>query len=92
MEKRESAGWKFEYCWTLRSQELSDFATICDNHPASRFPHKRVCSRATPESRITPADEMLIITTDRVRGCLRQQNSVASCVRLCSRAAWRLKP
>jgi len=63
-------GWKKEYSFTLRPRQLSDFAEMCRYHqtsPESPFTRKRICSRATPEGRITLADEKLIETRHGIR-------------------------
>jgi N-hydroxyarylamine O-acetyltransferase len=68
MQKRESDGsWKPQYSFTLDPRRLTDFAAMCHFHqtsPESSFTTKRICSRATPQGRITLA-EMKLITTIR---------------------------
>lgn len=71
VEKQEASGsWKAEYSFTLQPRQLSDFAVMCHYHqtsPQSSFTRKRVCTRATPEGRITLADGKLIVTAGGVR-------------------------
>ena len=57
--------WKGEYTFSLIPRRLDEFAPMCHYHqtsPESPFTRKRVCSRATPDGRITLADRKLIIT------------------------------
>jgi len=66
VEKAEPAGsWKGEYSFSLVPRRLDEFAPMCHYHqtsPESPFTRKRICSRATPDGRITLADRKLIIT------------------------------
>jgi N-hydroxyarylamine O-acetyltransferase len=58
--------WTAAYVFSLTPRALSDFAPRCDElqtSPASIFTHKRICTRATPEGRISLANERLITTT-----------------------------
>jgi len=69
VEKLSDGNWKTEYSFTLQPRELSDFAGMCHYHqtsPRSSFTQKRVCTRATPEGRITLANGKLIVTTNGV--------------------------
>jgi N-hydroxyarylamine O-acetyltransferase len=62
--------WKREYSFTLQSRQISEFAEMCDYHqtsPESHFTRKRICSRPTPEGRITLSDRTLIETRNGVR-------------------------
>jgi N-hydroxyarylamine O-acetyltransferase len=71
MEMAEpSADWKRQYSFTLIPRQLGEFVGMCHYHqtsPESSFTQKRICSRATPEGRITLADRKLIITRDGKR-------------------------
>jgi len=66
VEKAEPAGsWNGEYSFSLVPRRLDEFAPMCHYHqtsPESPFTRKRICSRATPDGRITLADRKLIIT------------------------------
>ncbi len=67
MEVRADGKWKRQYSFTLQPGNLSDFADMCRYHqtsPDSHFMRHRICSRATPEGRITLSDLMLIETRD----------------------------
>jgi N-hydroxyarylamine O-acetyltransferase len=71
MERTEPDGdWKRQYSFSLIPRQLIDFAPMCQYHqtsPESPFTRKRICSRATPEGRITFADGKLIITRNGKR-------------------------
>jgi N-hydroxyarylamine O-acetyltransferase len=71
MERAERGGpWKRQYSFTLTPRSLSDFAPMCHYHqtsPESPFTRKSVCSRATPDGRITLADRRLIFTRNGIR-------------------------
>jgi N-hydroxyarylamine O-acetyltransferase len=57
--------WQGEYSFALIPRLLDDFAPMCHYHqtsPESPFTRKGICSRATPDGRITLADRKLIIT------------------------------
>jgi N-hydroxyarylamine O-acetyltransferase len=57
--------WKPQYSFTLTPRRLEEFAAMCRYHqtsPESPFTRKRVCSRATPDGRITLADMKFIVT------------------------------
>ena len=83
LERRDGeADWKTQYLFGLKSRRLEEFAEMCRYHqtsPQSPFTRKRVCSRATPEGRIT-LSEMKLITTN---GDRREELS------LTSEAEWR---
>ncbi len=57
--------WKPQYSFSLQPRRLEEFAAMCHYHqtsPESSFTQKRICSRATPEGRITLSDMRLIVT------------------------------
>jgi N-hydroxyarylamine O-acetyltransferase len=64
--QREGEGeWKPQYRFTLEPHEYSDYVQMCHYHqtsPQSHFTKARVCTRATPEGRIT-LSELRFITT-----------------------------
>jgi N-hydroxyarylamine O-acetyltransferase len=66
VERADSyGGWKGEYTFSLLPRRLDEFAPMCHYHqtsPESPFTRKRICSKATPDGRITLADRKLIIT------------------------------
>ena len=66
-----------QYSFTLQARRLEEFAGMCHYHqtsPLSSFTQKRVCSRATPEGRIT-LSEMKLIVTNKVG---RDERTLAS--------------
>ncbi len=66
MQRTEPDGnWRPQYSFSLEPRSLEDFAGMCRYHqtsPDSSFTQKRICSRATPEGRITLSDLKLIVT------------------------------
>ena len=70
MERGPDSRWQAGYLFTLKPRRLYDFTYAChymQTSPDSHFTQKRVCSRATPEGRVTLSDMKLIITTDGQR-------------------------
>ncbi len=62
--------WKRQYAFTLQPRQLAEFAAMChyqQTSPDSHFTQHRICSRATPDGRITLTDGKLIETHDGVR-------------------------
>jgi N-hydroxyarylamine O-acetyltransferase len=62
--------WKPQYSFSLQSRQLEDFAGMCDYHqtsPESSFTQNRICSRATPDGRITLSGMKLIATVSGQR-------------------------
>ena len=62
--------WKPQYSFSLQPRYLEEFAGMCHYHqtsPKSSFTQKRVCSRATPEGRITLSEMKLIVTNQGQR-------------------------
>jgi N-hydroxyarylamine O-acetyltransferase len=78
LEKAERDGrWKPQYSFMLAPHSLEDFAARCNYHqtsPDSHFVQNRICTRATPEGRIT-LSEMKLITTRNGR---REERLLAS--------------
>jgi N-hydroxyarylamine O-acetyltransferase len=57
--------WLRQYSFDLRPRQLSDFAAMCVWHqtsPDSVFTQRRICTRTTPDGRIT-LSELRLITT-----------------------------
>jgi N-hydroxyarylamine O-acetyltransferase len=64
------AAWRRQYSFTLRPRSLEEFSPMCHYHqtsPESPFTRKSICSRATPQGRITIADRKLIVTRNGER-------------------------
>jgi N-hydroxyarylamine O-acetyltransferase len=77
-QRDEGDEWKAQYRFTLRSHTYADYAEMCRYHqtsPQSHFTKARICSRATPEGRIT-LSEMRFITTSKKGG--RQERILES--------------
>ena len=54
------------YVFTLAPRLLEEYAPMCawqQTSPESHFTRRRVCTRATPDGRVTLADDRLIVTT-----------------------------
>jgi len=66
MEKSLPDGnWNPQYSFSLQPRRLEEYAGMCRYHqtsPESSFTQNRICSRATPDGRIT-LSEMKLITT-----------------------------
>lgn len=66
VERTEPDGtWKPQYAFTLVPRRLDEFAPMCHYHQTSSespFTRKKVCSKATPDGRITVSERNLIIT------------------------------
>jgi N-hydroxyarylamine O-acetyltransferase len=78
MQRDEGNEWKAQYRFTLRGYTYADYAEMCRYHqtsPQSHFTKARICSRATPEGRIT-LSEMRLITTSQSGG--RQERTLTS--------------
>ncbi len=72
LRRREPGGaWEREYGFSLRPRALADFAPGCRYHqtsPDSGFTRGRICSRLTPDGRVTLSDLRLITTVRGERG------------------------
>ncbi len=69
-QQHPGSGWTPQYLFTLRPYQLEDFTPMCQFHqtdPASPFTRKRVCTRATPQGRLTLSEDRLITTTGTTR-------------------------
>lgn len=71
VEKAGSDGmWKPQYSFSLQPRTLEDFSGMCHYHqtsPESHFTQNRICSRATPDGRITLSGMKLITTVNGQR-------------------------
>ena len=64
------AAWKAQFRFTLQPYEYSDYEEMCRYHqtsPQSHFTRGRICSRATPDGRVTLSEMRLIITRNGER-------------------------
>ncbi|MFP2931330.1 arylamine N-acetyltransferase family protein [Pyxidicoccus sp. 3LG] len=65
-----TSGWGVEYALSLTPRELRDFEGMCHHHqtsPESIFTQRRLCTRLTPQGRVTLKQGALVITTDGAR-------------------------
>ena len=71
MEKSLPDGnWKPQYSFSLQPRRLEEYAGMCRYHqtsPESSFTQNRICSRATPDGRITLSEMKLITTSNGER-------------------------
>jgi N-hydroxyarylamine O-acetyltransferase len=61
--RQEDGLWSAKYVFTLQPRRLEEFAAMCVYHqtsPNSTFPRARICSRATPQGRVTLSEMRLI--------------------------------
>jgi N-hydroxyarylamine O-acetyltransferase len=68
--RRARDEWEQKYRFTLEPHEFVDYAEMCRFHqtsPQSHFTQNRICSRATPEGRITLSGMRLIVTSKNGR-------------------------
>ena len=67
-ERAEDGSWTPHYRFTLRPRQLSDFADECVRKQDAPFwRDRRICTRATPDGRVTLSDLRLITTTHGVK-------------------------
>lgn len=65
-----AAEWKSQYRFSLKPYQYADYAEMCRFHqtsPESHFTRQRICSRLTPQGRISLSDMRLIVTADDTR-------------------------
>lgn len=61
-----ASGWEAQYLLSPTPHALADFAGMCHFHqtsPESHFTRGRLCTRATPEGRVTLKEGALVVTT-----------------------------
>ena len=61
----DNGRWKRQYSFSLETRKLQDFRDMCHYHqtsPDSHFTQNRICSRATPNGRITLSGMKFIVT------------------------------
>jgi N-hydroxyarylamine O-acetyltransferase len=69
-QRRGDGEWKDQYRFTLQPHTYPDYAGMCHYHqtsPQSHFTRARVCTRATPDGRITLSELRLITTRNGER-------------------------
>lgn len=70
MRHERDGSWSARFRFTLAEWQLADYAGMCRYHqtsPDSHFTRGRICTRLTPEGRVTIADGRLIVTTADAR-------------------------
>lgn len=70
MQRDEAGEWKAQYRFSQEPHVYADYAGMCHYHqtsPESHFTRRRVCSRLTPEGRVTVSEMRLITTKDGKR-------------------------
>jgi N-hydroxyarylamine O-acetyltransferase len=68
--RETTSGWEAQYAVSSAPRELADFAGMCHHQqtsPESIFTQRRLCTRATPDGRITLKEGALVVTTGGVR-------------------------
>jgi N-hydroxyarylamine O-acetyltransferase len=63
MQREGDGNWEAQYCFTLQPRQLGDYQEMClyqQTSPQSSFTQRRICTRATPQGRITLSDMRLI--------------------------------
>ena len=78
MRRGDGGEWEAQYRFTLRPHEYADYAEMCRYHqtsPESHFTKSRICSRATPEGRVTLSGMRFIETS---RGGAREERTLTS--------------
>jgi N-hydroxyarylamine O-acetyltransferase len=69
-QRMKDGVWHPQYVFRLQPYALADFIDGCNyaqTSPESSFTRRRVCSRATPQGRITLSDRKLVITSNGTR-------------------------
>jgi N-hydroxyarylamine O-acetyltransferase len=65
-ERKFGQDWQSQYSFTLQPRRFTDYAARChfqQTSPHSNFTGRRVCTRATPDGRLTLSDLRFISTT-----------------------------
>ena len=63
LQRDDLGNWREQYAFTLQPRRLADFAAECRTKQASPFwTGRTICTRATPDGRITISDMKLIVT------------------------------
>jgi len=87
MQRLNDDEWRQQYRFNLRPYKYSDYAEMCRYHqtsPQSHFTKARICSRATPEGRISLSDLRFITTIadgERQEQILTNQEEYATILR-----------
>jgi N-hydroxyarylamine O-acetyltransferase len=69
-QRERDGNWQAQYRFDLTPHAYAAYAAMCHFHqtsPESHFTQRRICTRATPDGRITLSDLRLITTTNGAR-------------------------
>jgi N-hydroxyarylamine O-acetyltransferase len=70
LRREEGGPWQPQYVFSMIPRRLEEFTAMChfqQTSSESHFTQRRICSRATPEGRITLSDLRFITTEHRIR-------------------------
>jgi N-hydroxyarylamine O-acetyltransferase len=70
LQRIEGSEWKPQYRFTLQPHVYADYEEMCiyqQTSPESHFTQGRICSRLTPDGRLTISDNRLITTKGNTR-------------------------
>ena len=87
MQRIGDEEWKAQYHFALQPHQYPDYAEMCRYHqtsPESHFTRGRICSRATPEGRVTLSDMRFITTfvgSHREERVLKNEEEYATTLR-----------
>jgi N-hydroxyarylamine O-acetyltransferase len=86
MQRDGGSAWAAQYRFSLTPYQYADYAGMCRYHqtsPDSPFTQRRICSRATPEGRVTLSGMRLITTRngERYERELRDETAYAEALR-----------
>ena len=86
MQRSANEEWQSQYRFTLNTYQYPDYAERCRYHqtsPQSHFTQSRICSRATPEGRISLSELRFIETAgaNRVERILTNEAEYAAILR-----------
>lgn len=65
LRRDDQRDWADDWAFTLDARQFEEFAAMCDHHqtsPDSHFMRNHICSRATPDGRITLTNDLFVIT------------------------------
>lgn len=87
LSERTEDGWQAQYKFSLEPHHYADYAARChyqQTSPESHFTQQRVCTRATPEGRLTLSEMRFISTTlngGRQERLLKSEDEFAAALR-----------
>lgn len=86
MQRDDGEDWKAQSRFTLQPYQYADYAEMCHYHqtsPESHFTQGRICSRLTPQGRVTLSEMRLIETVNgkRVERVLTNEEEYAAALR-----------